>query len=197
MLIGILPVTSVALHALGWIHIQVMLMPNLFLLSVSLVYLITFREEGVGYLKGWVFGILAVLFYDLSRIPFICCGWADFIPGLGGWITGEEEDFIVGYIWRYLGNGAGLGLCFCVLKSIFNPKRVWLFGLLYGFGIFLCLDIILISSTQAQELMFKVTPLSFIGGLTGHLVYGLTLGLCSEYWLVKKTSLKGLTFQTQ
>ncbi|CAG5081873.1 hypothetical protein [Parvicella tangerina] len=176
-LIGVLPVSTVAMHALGWIHVQVLLFPNVFLIAVALVYLSIFSSFGNKLVKSWMMGIGAVLLYDLSRIPFICCGWTDFIPGLGGWIVGEKEHFYAGYLWRYLGNGAGLGMAFCVLRNYIQPKRIIAFGALYGVCIFACLDIILLSSSYAQSMMFEVTPISFIGGLTGHIVYGTTLGL--------------------
>ena len=125
---------------------------------------------------GWIAGLIAVLIYDLSRIPFIYAGWDDFIPGLGGAITGAEENFTIGYLWRYLGNGAGLGLGFAALSHFFKFKRTILAGLIYGVCVFLCLDIVLISSEQAQANMFEITPLTFTGSLVGHVVYGTVLG---------------------
>lgn len=181
-LIGVLPVSTVAMHALGWVHIQVLLFPNIFLLAVAMVYLKVYTEFGSKMIKAWLMGIAAVLLYDLSRIPFMYLGWNDFIPGLGGWIVGEEEHFVAGYLWRYLGNGAGLGMAFCVVRHYFQPKRLVLFGAVYGVCIFACLDIILLSSAYAQSMMFEVTPLSFVGGLTGHLVYGTTLGVLMSYY---------------
>ncbi len=188
-MIGVLPVSSVALHALGWIHIQILLFPNIFLLAIAMVYLSVYTEMGHKMIKSWLMGIAAVFLYDLSRIPFMLMGWNDFIPGLGGWIVGEEENFFVGYLWRYLGNGAGLGMAFCVLRYYLQPKRIILFGLLYGVGVFACLDIILLSSGYAQSMMFEVTPLSFLGGLTGHLVYGTTLGVLTYLYESKEIKL--------
>lgn len=180
-LIGVLPVSTVAMHALGWVHIQVMLFPNLFLLAIAMIYLNVYSEFGKKMIKGWMMGIAAVLLYDMSRIPFMYLGWNDFIPGLGGWIVGEEKDFFAGYLWRYLGNGAGLGMAFCVLRTYIKPGRIIAFGALYGICIFACLDIILLSSSHAQSMMFEVTPLSFVGGLTGHIVYGTTLGVLTYF----------------
>lgn len=195
--IGLLPVSTVAMHAMGWVHIQVLLFPNIFLLAIAMIYLSVYSDFGGKLLKGWLMGIGAVLLYDLSRIPFIHYGWADFIPGLGGWIVGEDEHFLAGYLWRYLGNGAGLGMAFCVLRHYVNPRRIILFGAVYGVCIFACLDIILLSSGHAQDLMFKVTPLSFAGGLTGHLVYGLTLGILTYFYESKQVELRETPFQLQ
>lgn len=195
ILIGLLPVSTVALHALGWVHIQILLFPNIFLLAIAMVYLTVYSGFGRDIMRSWMIGIVAVLFYDISRIPFICCGWTDFIPGLGGWIIGEEEHFFAGYLWRYLGNGAGLGMAFCVLKNYINPKRMVIFGAGYGLFVFACLDIILLSSKYAQTMMFEVTPLSFIGGLTGHLVYGTTLGILARKPDSKQIHLNRRTLQ--
>jgi hypothetical protein len=196
-LIGVLPVSSVALHALGWMHIQVLLFPNLFLLAIAMVYLGVHSDFGAKVIKSWLMGIAAVFLYDMSRIPFMYMGWNDFIPGLGGWIVGEEQHFFAGYLWRYLGNGAGLGMAFCVVRHYIKPKRIILFGAIYGVAIFACLDIILMSSNYAQQMMFEVTPISFVGGLTGHLVYGTTLGILTYFWESKQIQLGKSPLQLQ
>jgi hypothetical protein len=186
---GVLPVSSVGLHSMGLISIQLMVLPNLLLLAISAYLLREYIEFKAQAWNCWCFGILSVFLYDVVRIPFALAGWNDFIPGLGGWITGEDSNAIVGYLWRYLGNGAGLGLGFGVLHSIFKFKNLVLAGLIYGLCICLCLDLILTFSESAQELMFKVTPLSLIGGVCGHAVYGLSLGVLMR-WASKKSQIK-------
>jgi len=173
---GILPVSSVALHSMGLISIRAMILPNVLMISICCYHL--FNDDTIKKLvtRGWVGGLVAVLLYDLARIPFVYLGWDDFIPGLGGWIVGSEENFAVGYLWRYLGNGAGLGLGFAVLCHLFKFKKIILAGLVYGIGVFLALDIVLLVSETAQSMMFKITPLTFTGSLVGHAVYGLTIG---------------------
>ncbi|MBL4705752.1 MAG: hypothetical protein JKY54_14600, partial [Flavobacteriales bacterium] len=116
---GVLPVSSVALHSLGWISIRSMIIPNIIMVSICCYHLFNNDELKRLIARGWLAGIVAVLMYDISRIPFIYMGWEDFIPGLGGWITGSDENFTVGYLWRYLGNGAGLGLGFAALSHFF------------------------------------------------------------------------------
>lgn len=173
---GLLPVSSVAMHSLGWIPIRWMIIPNLIMISICCYHVFnddTFKKIIT---RGWVSGLVAVLLYDLSRVPFIYAGWDDFIPGLGGWITGGEDNFTIGYLWRYLGNGAGLGLGFAALSHFFDFRKPVLAGLVYGVGVFLCLDIVLLISDNAQKMMFEITPLTFTGSLVGHLVYGTVLG---------------------
>lgn len=173
---GISPVSSVCLHALGWIPIRWMIMPNVLMFSLCAYHLFNNVALRKIIILGWRNGILATLMYDLSRVPFIYLGWDDFIPSLGGWLSNSEENFSLGYIWRYFGNGAGLGICFVILNHFLAFRRIAIAGIFYGVAVFICLDIVLVFSNHAQDIMFRLTPLSVIGSLVGHLVYGITLG---------------------
>jgi len=185
LLAGILPVTSVALHSMGWISIRWMILPNILLLALCAFHLLQDLKLRDLIVHGWISGIIAVAFYDLSRIPFIYAGWDDFIPALGGWITNSEENFFVGYLWRYLGNGAGLGIVFSILSHYFNFKKLVLAGLLFGVVVCIGLELVLIFSSSAQEMMFGITPLTCAGGITGHIVYGTVLGLLIHFFRKK------------
>lgn len=174
---GVLPVSSVALHSLGWIDIRMMILPNILMLSFCCYHIVNGTQLKRTIFNGWTGGLIAVLLYDMSRIPFIYLGWDDFIPALGGWISGSEENFLVGYLWRYLGNGAGLGVCFALLHQLFNFRKVVLAGTLFGLAVFFCLDLVLMFSEHAQGMMFKITPLTFTGSMVGHIVFGFVLGM--------------------
>jgi hypothetical protein len=141
------------------------------------------REIGKTAFKGWIFGLIAVFIYDLSRIPFMYFGWGDFIPRIGGWLTGTDHpDALIGYTWRYVGNGGGMGMSFLVLFSMFRVRySIILKGILYGMFIYGCLISTLIIFPEAQEMMFKLTPLSIAGSFTGHVVYGTVLGALYKY----------------
>ncbi|HYG50735.1 MAG TPA: hypothetical protein VD905_07515, partial [Flavobacteriales bacterium] len=130
-------------------------------------------------LKGWLAGIVAVALYDLSRVPFIINGWSDFIPKIGAWLTNTHEpDAVLGYLWRYAGNGGGMGVAFFVLMFQFRrSERIILIGLLYGLFIFASLMCILVLFREAQEMMFKLTPFTFAGSLIGHVIYGVVLAM--------------------
>jgi hypothetical protein len=67
--------------------------------------------------QGFGLGLLAVTVYDGTRLPFILTGlWGDFIPKIGGWLLSQPEpNWLLGYLWRYLGNGGGMGMAFTVL----------------------------------------------------------------------------------
>lgn len=132
-------------------------------------------------LSGFVFGLVAVTIYDLFRLPFIVVGlWPDFIPKIGMWLINDGRPHpIVGYLYRYIGDGGGLGMGFVALYPLL--KRLFansvLAGLVYGVGIWSGLIATLLIAPHGQEEMFRITPLSLTLSLAGHLVYGGVLGL--------------------
>lgn len=133
-------------------------------------------------LWGWLCGLIAVFAYDLSRLPFIAAGWHDFVPRLGEWLldgSGARADIPVGYGYRYLGNGGGLGTAFVMLTGhVARVKPTIAAGVLFGLFVFGVLCVVLFSAPHADRLMFPVTLVSLTGSLTGHVVYGAVLGAC-------------------
>jgi len=187
LICGTLPVSAIALHVMGIIDLYAFY-PFIILLY-SLVVFIAIKKQILRkvILIGWLSGIVAVSFYDLSRLPFIALGWEDFIPKIGGWLIGQQEDFTLGYLWRYAGNGGGLGITYFILLTILKVKKNFLFsGITYGLIICLCLDITLLISPNSENMMFAISSLSVIGGTIGHLVYGLTLGILAMYFYKKE-----------
>lgn len=180
---GFLPVLSIVFHCLGLISLPVCL-AALILPSYLLMLWVGFRLPAVGRaaMAGFVAGIIAVSLYDCSRMPFLLCGWGDFIPRIGAWLKScATDDAQIGYAWRYLGNGGGMGIAFFILLLQFGiSKRLLLAGLLFGLFVFGCLMTTLLLFKDAQELMFRITPLSFAGSLVGHIVYGLVLGYMAQ-----------------
>ena len=50
----------------------------------------------------------------------------DFIPVMGSWVTGEPDtagSAAVGYVWRYIGDGGGLGVAFFVVAFALGIDR--------------------------------------------------------------------------
>lgn len=180
---GFFPVCSIILHCLGFLPLH----QCLFFLVAPILFLFTFfgiKFPAIGKIvvHGFIAGIVAVFFYDLSRVPYILCGWLDFIPKIGGWVTNtEEKNALLGYAWRYIGNGGGMGIAFFMLVSLLRSKKsIVLIGFLYGLFIFSGLMVVLLLFEHTQDLMFKVTPVSFTGSLTGHIIYGSSLGLIAR-----------------
>jgi hypothetical protein len=57
-------------------------------------------------------GLIAVFLYDCMRVPFIITGiWGDFIPKINMWLFNTSQpNWVVGYIWRYVGDGRFMGM---------------------------------------------------------------------------------------
>ncbi|HLG33697.1 MAG TPA: hypothetical protein VI757_02370 [Bacteroidia bacterium] len=179
ILTGFLPVMSIVLHCTGVLSLQHCAL-FLILPLVALSLILGLRDTGTGRvaLRGWVAGIFAVALYDLSRLPFLFSGWSDFIPKIGGWLAMEDHPVAwLGYLWRYIGNGGGLGMVYFILLYIFGASRYFLrSGLAFGLFVFVCLQLVLLTFDEAQAMMFPLNWLTFSGSLTGHVVYGLSLG---------------------
>ncbi|MER7337418.1 DUF6789 family protein [Streptomyces sp. NPDC000075] len=131
--------------------------------------------------SGFLGGLVAVTAYDMLRLPVIrLSGWPDFIPRLGQWITGADRpDAAVGYLWRYIGDGGGIGMAFSLFCLVAGVRRGLVpLGLAYGVFIWSGLICTLLLVPHAQLLLFRLTPATLAVSLAGHLVYGSTLGWC-------------------
>lgn len=186
--LGTSAVGAIALHVLGiadlYLTARLIVLPAFIGILVLGLHNV---DLGKDLLRGWTYGVISVLIYDLSRIPFILMGWDDFIPVIGDWMMGHEGAHgHLGYLWRYVGNGGGLGLSCYILYKYFKPRLSPLvFGVLFGLSVWLCLDIVLLFE-RAREMMFEPTTLNVIGSFTGHLVFGLCLGLLMKRELSNK-----------
>lgn len=130
--------------------------------------------------QGLVTGLIAVIIYDCTRLPFVFFGgWPDFIPKIGGWLVNQPEvHWSWGYLWRYLGNGAGMGLAFAMIAPYCSKWiDLRLVAVLYGVSIWSCLVVTLLGAPEGQAKLFVLTPMSFMLSLVGHVVYGAVLGL--------------------
>lgn len=190
--IGFAPITALALALMGLCSLAaaslVLVMPTL-LMTLGLAY----RHDAYGRMmgKGYLMGVVAVACYDCVRIPFTLLGWIDdFIPKIGGMLIGDGEPHpVIGYLWRYLGNGGGMGMAFvCAFSLLRNRHAVLnLFGemkcsLLFGCIVWACLIVTLLLSPHGEDMMFEITLSSLALSLTGHLVFGGTLGFLVKHY---------------
>ena len=131
-------------------------------------------------LVGWVAGIIATGVYDVLRLSLVVAGlWGDPIPGIGRlMLANPDAGFYWGYLWRFLGNGGGMGLAFAML-----PWRGVRSGMAYGTLICLGLFAVLAFTPTAQAHFFPLTPVTGAGAMAGHWVYGAVLGWLTSYWL--------------
>src|SRR4029450_7521207 len=131
-------------------------------------------------LLGLLAGIIATGVYDILRIGLMFAGlWGDPIPSIGRLAPGDPPTaWYWGYVWRFVGNGGGMGIAFAML-----PWRGVKLGIAYGTAVCLGLVAILYYFPVAQVHFFALTPPTAAGGMAGHWVYGAVLGWLTARWL--------------
>jgi hypothetical protein len=187
MLAGAAPVSSIPLCILGWLPMTYAAMFVVIPLTLATALLIWHGSPEAQWAKrGIVAGLAAVFAYDAVRMPLVWSNiWPDFIPRMGGWVTGvQNHNALVGYTWRYLGDGAGIGMSFflfCGTLMTLRPQLVTQRPILFsvGYGIFIWGGLIATVALPArgQEMLFRLTPTTLLLSLLGHLIYGSMLGL--------------------
>jgi hypothetical protein len=138
--------------------------------------------------RGLVAGMVACIVYDAARLfaVHVLGLMSDFIPVMGSFLTGEPDtrgSAAVGYVWRYIGDGGGLGVAFFVVAFALGIDRwsnVQAVLAAVGFAVFptwagLMATVAL--APRGEEMMFALTPASIAITLVGHLIFGLILGL--------------------
>jgi hypothetical protein len=181
-----LPVGFVAITALAFAYAEALPLPNgmryVVLPAAGVIVLISLRHPAWGRraLLGWVAGVLATGVYDLLRLGLVYAGlWDDPIPGIGRLALADPDaNYLWGYVWRFAGNGGGMGMAFAML-----PWRGVRSGILYGTGIVSGLIVLLAVWPVAQVHFFPLTPATAAGGVAGHWVYGAVLGWLTARWL--------------
>ncbi len=180
-LIGFAPITALAAALFDWLPLSL----GFWLVVVPAItefIFLGFKFPALGRLslKGLGMGLVAVTIYDLARLPFLLTGvWKDFIPNIGELLLGPNSPtLLAGYIYRYLGDGGGMGIAFVVTFSLLKPRwDVRIFGLAFGLAIWASLMLTLLVSPRGQALLFALTPQNIAISLLGHVVYGSALGL--------------------
>ncbi|MFE9500863.1 hypothetical protein [Streptomyces collinus] len=186
-IVGATPVFAIPMHMMGLISMAIsaryIVLP-LWLIAISLLLIgRTYTSFWGG--RGFIAGLLGVAAYEGMRMPFVMAGiWSDFIPRLGGLIIGDgHPNTLIGYLWRWVGDGGGIGLSFflacCLLeRTRFRSILRYPFMLSLGYGIFIwsgLLCTVCFTSTGAR-MLFVLTPVNFTLSLSGHLIYGAVLG---------------------
>jgi hypothetical protein len=131
-------------------------------------------------LLGLLAGMIATGVYDILRIGLMFAGlWGDPIPSIGQLALNDPNtQWYWGYVWRFLGNGGGMGVAFAML-----PWRSVRLGIAFGSAICLGLVGLLYFWPVSQQHFFALTPATAAGGMAGHWVYGAVLGWLTTRWL--------------
>ena len=175
-----------AITSLGAALAGLVPLPYLFRFAVIPAYAIMaliglcYPAWGKRALLGLLAGIIATGVYDILRIGLMFAGlWGDPIPSIGRLATGDPNiGWYWGYVWRFVGNGGGMGIAFAML-----PWRGVKLGIAYGTAVCLGLVAILYYFPVAQVHFFALTPPTAAGGMAGHWIYGAVLGWLTARWL--------------
>jgi hypothetical protein len=148
--------------------------------AIMILLGIRYPAWGKRALLGLLAGMIATGIYDILRIGLMFAGlWGDPIPSIGRLALDDPDtQWYWGYVWRFVGNGGGMGLAFAML-----PWRGVKLGIAYGTAICLGLVAVLYFWPASQEHFFALTPPTAAGGMAGHWVYGAVLGWLTARWL--------------
>lgn len=135
---------------------------------------------------GFLAGLIAVAGYDGFRLLTVYSlhWWGDFIPRRGGWITDETNNALVGYAWRYLGGGGGIGLVFFALAASlgvtsWSRHRVMAVAIAFAVvPVWAGLITTVALAPRGKTLMFPLTATTLALSLIGHIIFGTVLGVC-------------------
>ena len=203
LLLAALPLLAISAHVFGLITMNWSAALLVVPLATAIVVLSIFdpHPEDRVILHGFVWGIVACGLYDVFRLDtvYMLGWWADFIPTMGTWIVGDgaskSAGAWVGYLWRYLGDGGGIGVTFFVGAAFLGlhrrtPKQV--VGAAVAFAVFPVWAGLIATvwlAPRGQSMMFPLTPVTITLSLIGHLIFGLIMGLgfvrtrsAERYW---------------
>lgn len=183
------PVLAISAHVLLSASLRTVALVVLLPLLVGLAALVLRQPHPSDrlLLAGFLWGLLACAGYDAFRLPTIYGfhWWNDFFGSVGGWATGTKSSFLVGYLWRYLGDGAGIAVAFFALAATVGAgtwprRRAIALGVAYAIcPVWSGLVLTDLLAPRSQEL-FPLSPATLALSLGGHLIYGVLIGL--GYW---------------
>lgn len=178
---GASPVLAISVHTFGILSLydaaRFLVLPAA---AIAIVLCLLKVPETPVVVQGLLAGLAGVLAYDGARIPFVLAGiWPDFIPQLGSWILGDANgtNLVVGYTWRWIGDGGGMAIVFAMGCALLSWRRhLVVTGVCYGIFVWSGLMGTILLSGSGSELLFPITPVNFVASLAGHLIYGSVLG---------------------
>ena len=184
---GTAPVLAIPLHVLNVLPLPVAARYAVLPLALAAALIMVGPSvQGAWGVQGFIGGLVAVTVYDMLRLSFAITGvFPDFIPALGGLILDTTSpNLAVGYTWRYIGDGGGIGVAFFVTcgvvwsvwPAVITKSPVWLS---IGYGVFIWTGLIMtvVLSRSGPTQLFQLSLSSLAITLAGHLVYGSVLGL--------------------
>jgi hypothetical protein len=195
------PVLAISAHVFWSLSLLTVAWALLLPLAIGLGVLVVRRPDTSDrlLLAGFLWGLLACAGYDTFRLPTIYAAhwWNDFFGSVGGWATGSRSSFLVGYLWRYVGDGGGIAVAFFALAATLGAAR-WrkrttvVFAVAYAVSpVWSGLVLTDFFAPGGHEL-FPLSLTTLTLSLLGHLIYGAILGLgyhqsrrLEAYWPVR------------
>lgn len=187
-----LPLLAISAHVFGLLPMHLAAALVVLPLTVATGLLVLFdplAEERI-VLRGAVWGAFATAVYDVFRLDtvYLLGWWGDFIPTMGTWVVGAGPDevavgAVAGYLWRYAGDGPGIGAVFFVLVAATGLRRLGrarLVGVAVAFAVFPVWAGLIATvgiAPGGQQQMFPLTATTVPLSLIGHLIFGVVLGL--------------------
>lgn len=187
-----IPLLAISADVFGLVRLQTVaiwvLLPLLAVLA-TVVFADPHPSDRV-VLIGFLCGLVACAAYDAFRLPtiYVMHLWGDFFGSVGGWATGSESNYLVGYLWRYIGDGGGIAITFFALAATLRvaswPRRR-VIALAVGYAVCPVWTGLVVTDLLAPtgRELFPISATTLTVSLIGHLIYGLVLGY--GYWIFR------------
>jgi|SRR5271165_1614857 len=179
------PLLAISGEVFGVVSLRAVSTLFLFPLLGVLAVLVIVKPAGIDRtaLAGFACGIVACGGYDLFRLPnvYVFHLWGDFFGRIGGWATGTPSNYLAGYLWRYLGDGAGIGVVVFLQAAAIGVSS-WPRRRVVGFTVAFAVcpvwaGLVLTDGlAPAGRALFPLNATTLALSLAGHLIYGAILG---------------------
>jgi hypothetical protein len=179
------PLLAISGEVFGVVSLREVSTLFLFPLLGILAVLLIFKPAGIDRtaLVGFAWGVVASAGYDVFRLPtvYVLHLWGDFFGRIGGWAMGTSSNYLAGYLWRYLGDGAGIGVV-VFLQAAAIGVSLWPRRRVVGFTVAFAVcpvwaGLVLTDGlAPAGRAFFPLNATTLALSLAGHLIYGTILG---------------------
>ncbi len=179
------PLLSISGEVFGVVSMRTVSNLFLFPLLGTLAVLVVFKPDRMDRtaFAGFAWGLVACAGYDFFRLPsvYVFHLWGDFFGRVGGWATGASSNYPAGYLWRYLGDGAGIGVVVFILAAgigVSSWPRRYVIGFTVAFAVFpVWAGLVLTDGlAPAGRALFPLNATTLALSLAGHLIFGAILG---------------------
>jgi hypothetical protein len=189
LLVAAIPVLAISAHVFWLVSLQTIGLFVLVPLLEALLVLVIARPDRSDrlILAGFLWGLIACAGYDAFRLPtiYIFHLWKDFFGAVGAWAVGDQSNFLVGYMWRFAGDGGGIAVAFFAVAATLGagawPRRR-VIGFAVAYAVFPVWTGLVLTDllAPAGQVLFPISLTTLTCSLIGHLIYGAILGF--GYW---------------